>query len=137
MLDLHPAELFIAPPVAEHDAPLSPVGPDDAIAESALAGLANIIVNPPTVTRARLATALGWTLDRLETALARLEVRLETRGVGFDRDVLNQAAPLNGLRPRYGLLDDAQRWALGQLRVADEGLADPVLVALYRIVKRR
>ena len=76
----------------------------------------------------------GWSLDRLETALARLEVRLESRGVGFDRDVLHPSEPLNGLRPRHGLLDDAQRWALDQLRVADQGLADPVLVALYRIV---
>ena len=32
------------------------------------------------------------------------------------------------------MLDDAQRWALDQLRVADQGLADAVLVALYRIV---
>lgn len=38
------------------------------------------------------------------------------------------------LRPRYGMLDDAQRWALDELRVTDEGRADPVLVALYRMV---
>ncbi len=42
-------------------------------------------------------------------------------GVGFDRDVLHPVEPLNGLQPRYGLLDD-------------QGLDDPVLVALYRIV---
>lgn len=52
------------------------------------------------------------------------------------RRLVGVLAPRNagGLRPRYGLLDDAQRWALDQLRVADQGLADRVLVALYRIV---
>lgn len=82
----------------------------------------------------RVANALGWSLDRLEIALARLEIRLETGGVRFDRDVVNRAEPLHGLRPRHGLLTETQRYALHQLRVADDGLAEPVVRALYQIV---
>jgi hypothetical protein len=112
--------------------PSPPVGTDDAIVEAALAGL--VEVNPPAISRARLANALGWSLDRLELALARMEIRLETGGVRFDRDVVNRAEPLQGLRPRHGLLTETQQYALHQLRVADDGLAEPVLRALYQIV---
>ncbi|GAA1204635.1 hypothetical protein [Pseudonocardia alaniniphila] len=47
---------------------------------------------------------------------------------------MNRADPLQGLRPRHGLLTEMQRHALHQLRVADDGLAEPVLRALYQIV---
>jgi DNA-binding Xre family transcriptional regulator len=133
VLDLQPADLFIPPPrVADGARAPSPVGTDDAIVEAALAGL--VEVNPPAISRARLANALGWSLDRLEIALGRMEIRLETGGVRFDRDVVNRAEPLQGLRPRHGLLTEMQRYALHQLRVADDGLAEPVLQALYQII---
>lgn len=133
-LDLHPAELFHPPARAGDRVPAlsPPVGTDDAIVEAALAGLIN--VNPPPISRARLAEALDWSLDRLEMALARMEVRLEAGGVRFDRDFLNPAVPLQGLRPRHGLLNESQQYKLRQLSVADGGLAEPVLRALYQIV---
>lgn len=134
LLDLGPAELFTPPAREAHEASAQPppIGTDDAIVEAALASLVNL--TPPPITRARLATALGWTLDRLENALARLEIRLEASGVRFDRDAVNPAEPLNGLQPRAALLDEMQRYRVHQLRVADDGLAEPVLRALYQIV---
>jgi hypothetical protein len=51
-----------------------------------------------------------------------MEIRLETGGVRFDRDVVNPAEPLQGLRPRGGLLTEMQQYALHQLRVAPRSL---------------
>lgn len=72
---------------------------------------------------ARLADALGWTLDRLGDALSVLDEELADTGVRVDHDPApTTSAPVRGLRRRDRHLTDAQRTALHQLHDADPEL---------------
>ena len=123
VLDLHPTELFRAPTRASMRCaqPTSP-GPDDgAVLAAALATLSNPPGRTgPSVDSARLAEALGWTLDRLGAALSALDAQLADTGVRIDHDPAPTApAPVRGLRGRDRHLTEAQRTSLHRLHEPD------------------
>ena len=73
VLDLHPAELFQPPArAAARRRTLPSTGPpgDETVLEAALATVTTLSGQPGTpIAPAALADALGWSLDRLDTAL--------------------------------------------------------------------
>ena len=84
VLDLHPAELFQPPARAAQRRALRPAGPpaDETVLEAALATVTTPSGHPGTpIAPAALANALGWSLERLNTALAAL-----TEPPGRNRD---------------------------------------------------
>ena len=89
VLDLHPAELFRPPARAAHRRALAPEQPpaDATVLEAALA---TITVPAGTtgipIGMATLADALGWSLDRLGTAVAALTGQLTGTGIRIDAD---------------------------------------------------
>lgn len=141
VLDLHPVELFTASTRAHARRTLVPaeLPSDGQVVEAALATLGTAT---PTasgqagpVSRADLATALGWPLGRLTAALADLDDALAERGVRVDVDVRHGNRPVHGLQPRSGLLSAAQREALHRCALADQTLAPDEVRALYTIAQ--
>jgi DNA-binding Xre family transcriptional regulator len=138
VLDLHPVELFAAPfrpaqPTAEPPAEAE----DEQVLEAALASLTAAAVaraslgHPGPVSRGALADALGWPLARLLEALATLETGLATRGHRIDTDLLTEARPRHGLRPRDQLLTSSQRDALHRLGLINQPLDPETARVLY------
>ncbi|MFR9802822.1 hypothetical protein ACL02T_11035 [Pseudonocardia sp. RS010] len=126
VLDLHPAELFrdLTSGTRRCTRPV-PSGPADvAVIAAALATLTSPPGRPgPSVSSARLAEALGWTLDRLGDALSALDEQLADTGVRIDHDPApTTPVPVRGLRSRDRHLTEAQRTALHQLHEPDPEL---------------
>lgn len=126
ILDLHPSELFRAPThAAQRRAQTAPPAPADVVV---IAAALATLTGPPgragtTVNSARLADALGWTLDRLGDALAALDEQLADTGVRIDHDPTPTSPPaVRGLRARDRNLTDQQRTALHRLHDADPSL---------------
>jgi len=65
---------------------------------------------------AALADALGWSLDRLGTAVAALTGQLTGAGTRIDADPVPVGTPIRGLRARDRYLTSDQRAALHRLR---------------------
>lgn len=84
------------------------------------AALATITVPAGTtgipIGMATLADALGWSLDRLGTAVAALTGQLTGTGIRIDADPAPAGTPIRGLRARDRYLTSDQRVALHQLR---------------------
>jgi DNA-binding Xre family transcriptional regulator len=104
VLDLHPAELFQPPArAAARRRTLPSTGPpgDKTVLEAALATVTTPSGQPGTpIAPAALADALGWSLDRLDTALAALTDHLAGTGIRIDTDPAPASTPLRGLRAR-------------------------------------
>jgi hypothetical protein len=123
VLDLHPTELFRTPARVKHrrsrSANSEPA--DGAVIAAALANLTSPLGRSgPAVSSARLAAALGWTLGRLDDALAALDEHLADTGVRIDHDPAPPSPPpIRGLRARDCNPSQAQRIALYQLHQPD------------------
>jgi len=101
VLDLHPAELFCPPTRAAHRRALVPEQPpaDSTVLEAALATLTVPAGTTGTpIGMAALADALGWSLDRLGTAVAALTEQLTGAGTRIDADPVPAGTPIRGLR---------------------------------------
>lgn len=123
VLDLHPTELFRAPTRATQRRAQQPLPAPTDVAVIA-AALATLTSPPgrtgPAIDPARLAIALGWTLDRLADALAVLDDQLSDTGLRIDHDPApTTPAPVRGLRARDRSLTEAQRTALHRLPEPD------------------
>jgi hypothetical protein len=119
VLDLHPAELFRPPTRTAQKRALVPAEPpaDATVLEAALATLTVPAGTTGTpVAMAALADALGWSLDRLGTAVAALTGQLTGAGTRIDADPVPGSTPIRGLRARDRYLTSDQRAALHQLR---------------------
>jgi hypothetical protein len=119
VLDLHPAELFRPPArAAQRRALASEQPPADAtVLEAALATITVPAGTTGTpIGMAALADALGWSLDRLGTAVAALTEQLTGAGTRIDTDPVPADTPIRGLRARDRYLTSDQRVALHQLR---------------------
>jgi hypothetical protein len=119
VLDLHPAELFRPPTRAAQRRALMPAEPpaDATVLEAALATLtvpAGTTVTP--IGLAALADALGWSLDRLDAAVAALTGQLTGTGIRIDAAPAPARTPIGGLRARDRYLTSGQRAALHRLR---------------------
>jgi DNA-binding Xre family transcriptional regulator len=141
VLDLHPAELFQPPArAAQRRRALPPAGPpgDETVLEAALATVTTPSGQPGTpITPAALADALGWSLDRLDTALAALTGHLAGTGIRIDTDPAPAGTPLRGLRARDRHLSDEQRAALHRLRHATAPLDAGAARVLYAVAHPR
>jgi len=82
---------------------------------------------------AALADALGWSLERLSTALAALTGHLAGTGIRIDTDPAPAGTPLRGLRARDRHLSDGQRAALHRLRHATAPLDADAARVLYAV----
>lgn len=103
VFDLHPAELFRPPTQAAQRRALASEQPpaDATVLEAALATLtvpAGTTGIP--IGMAALADALGWSLDRLGTAVAALTGQLTGTGIRIDADPAPADTPIRGLRAR-------------------------------------
>ena len=105
------------------------------------AALATITVPAGTtgtpVGTAALADALGWSLERLDTALAALTGHLAGTGIRIDTDPSPAGTPLRGLRARDRYLSDEQRAALHRLRHATAPLDAEAVRVLYAVAHPR
>jgi DNA-binding Xre family transcriptional regulator len=141
VLDLHPAELFQPPArAAQRRRALPPSGPpgDETVLEAALATVTTPSGHPGTpITPAALADALGWSLERLTTALAALTEHLAGTGIRIDTDPAPAGTPLRGLRARDRHLSDGQRAALHRLRHATAPLDAGAARVLYAVAHPR
>ena len=136
VLDLHPAELFQPPARAAQRRALRPAGPpaDETVLEAALATVTTPSGQPGTpITPAALADALGWSLERLDTALAVLTEHLAGTGIRIDTDPAPAGTPVRGLRARDRHLSDGQRAALHQLRNTGTPLDADTARVLYAV----
>jgi len=136
VLDLHPAELFRPPARAAQRRALRPAGPpgDETVLEAALATVTTPSGQSGTpITPAALADVLGWSLERLTTALAALTDHLAGTGIRIDTDPAPAGTPLRGLRARDQHLSDGQRAALHQLRNAGTPLDADTAQVLYAV----
>ena len=141
ILDLHPAELFQPParaaPRRRTPPSTEPVG-DETVLEAALATVTTPSGQPGTpITPAALADALGWSLERLTTALAALTGHLAGTGIRIDTDPAPASTPLRGLRARDRHLTDEQRAALHRLRHATAPLDADAARVLYAVAHPR
>ena len=141
VLDLHPAELF-QPPArgAQRGRALPPSGPpgDETVLEAALATVTTPSGQPGTpIAPAALADALGWSLERLTTALAALTEHLAGTGIRIDTDPAPAGTPVRGLRARDRHLSDGQRAALHRLRHATTPLDAGAARVLYAVAHPR
>ena len=119
VLDLHPAELFRPPARAAHRRALASEQPpaDATVLEAALATITVPAGTTGTpIGMAALAGALGWSLDRLGTAVAALTEQLTGAGTRIDADPVPAGTPIRGLRARDRYLTSDQRAALHRLR---------------------
>ena len=110
VLDLHPAELFQPPArAAQRRAPVTTGPPaDETVLEAALATVTTPSGHAGTpIAPAALADALGWSLERLTTALAALTDHLAGTGIRIDTDPAPASTPLRGLRARDRHLSEA------------------------------
>ena len=140
VLDLHPAELFQPPARAAQRRALCPAGPpaDETVLEAALATVTTPSGHPGTpIAPAALADALGWSLERLNTALAALTDHLAGTGIRIDTDPAPAGTPLRGLRARDRHLSDGQRAALHRLRHATAPLDAGAARVLYAVAHPR
>lgn len=80
--------------------------------------------------RGQIAVALGWTLDRVEAALAQLASRLDPTGV-----LLHRASSGFTLRPRSELFTHEQRQELERLRLRTRQLRAPGMRLLLAAVR--
>lgn len=128
ILDLGPAELFIPPDDDLSHATIQPSTSkaDDAVLEAALATVVS------SIGHTQMAQALGWSLERVERAVEKLEERLAFAGVRLDRDA-GAPAVLHGLKPRDALLTDGQRSALRTHAGLDGQLSEDDAATLYEI----
>ena len=85
----------------------------------------------PPIAPAALADALGWSLERLDTALAALTEHLAGTGIRIDTDPAPPGTPVRGLRARDRHLSDGQRTALHRLRNTDTPLDADTARVLY------
>ena len=104
------------------------------LVEAALATVTTPSGHPGTpITPAALADTLGWSLDRLDTALAALTDHLAGTGIRIDTDPAPASTPLRGLRARDRHLTDEQRAALHRLRHATAPLDADAAQVLYAV----
>jgi hypothetical protein len=89
------------------------------------------------ITLAALADALGWSLERLTTALAALTDHLAGTGIRIDTDPAPASTPLRGLRARDRHLSDEQRAALHRLHHATAPLDAGAARVLYAVAHPR
>ena len=121
-------------------AALRPAGPpaDETVLEAALATVTTPSGQPGTpITPAALADALGWSLDRLDTALAALAGHLAGTGIRIDTDPAPASTPVRGLRARDRHLSQGQRTALHRLRHATTPLDAEAVRVLYAVAHPR
>ena len=114
VLDLHPAELFRPPARAAQRHALAAEQPpaDATVLEAALATITVPAGTTGTpIGMAALADALGWSLDRLGTAVAALTGQLTGTGIRIDADPAPAGTPIRGLRARDRYLTSDQRSA--------------------------
>ena len=140
ILDLHPAELFQPPARAARRRTLPSTGPpgDETVLEAALATVTTPSGQPGTpIAPAALADALGWSLERLDTALGALTDHLAGTGIRIDTDPAPASTPLRGLRARDRHLTDEQRAALHRLRHATAPLDADAARVLYAVAHPR
>jgi hypothetical protein len=83
------------------------------------------------------ADALGWSLERLDTALGALTDHLADTGIRIDTDPAPASTPLRGLRARDRHLTDEQRAALHRLGHATAPLDADAAQALYAVAHPR
>ena len=97
------------------------------------------IAGPPgtPIALAALADVLGWSLERLTTALAALTDHLAGTGIRIDTDPAPAGTPLRGLRARDRHLSDEQRAALHRLRHATAPLDAGAARVLYAVAHPR